>query len=75
MIFVERLKRKNGTGLGKQKDEVAPRVGSPRDIVDLGGLRNSQKRENISEDHTAFHCGQAEKAKPMRWKCMMVIRI
>jgi hypothetical protein len=29
-------------------------VGSPRDIVDLGGLRNSQKRENMSEDHTTF---------------------
>ena len=29
-------------------------VGSPRDIVDLGGLRNSQRRENINENETAF---------------------
>lgn len=29
-------------------------VGSPRDIVDLGGLRDSQRRENMSEDRTAF---------------------
>lgn len=29
-------------------------AGSPRDIVDLGGLRNSQRRENISESQTAF---------------------
>jgi hypothetical protein len=36
------------------KRRSGPTVGSPRDIVDLGGLRNSQKRENISEDHTAF---------------------
>jgi hypothetical protein len=36
------------------KRRSGPTVGSPRDIVDLGGLRNSQKRENISEDRTAF---------------------
>ena len=29
-------------------------VGSPRNIVDLGGLRNSQKREGMGEDRTAF---------------------
>ena len=29
-------------------------AGSPRDIVDLGGLRNSQRRENINENQTAF---------------------
>ena len=29
-------------------------AGSPRDIVDLGGLRDSQQRDNISDDRTAF---------------------
>ena len=29
-------------------------AGSPRDIVDLGGLLNSQRRENMSENRTAF---------------------
>ena len=29
-------------------------VDSPRDIVDLGGLRDSQQRENMSNDRTAF---------------------
>ena len=29
-------------------------VGSPRDIVDLGGLRDSQKRENVNEARTIF---------------------
>lgn len=29
-------------------------VESPRDIVDLGGLRDSQRRENMGENHTAF---------------------
>lgn len=36
------------------KRRSGPTVGSPRDIVDLGGLRNSQKRENTGEGHTAF---------------------
>ena len=36
------------------KRRSGPTVGSPRDIVDLGGLRNSQKREGMSENHTAF---------------------
>ena len=36
------------------KRRSGPTVGSPRDIVDLGGLRNSQKREGMSEDRTAF---------------------
>lgn len=27
---------------------------SPRDIVDLGGLRNSQKREDASKNRTVF---------------------
>ena len=30
------------------------RVESPRDIVDLGGLMRSQKRENIGNDKTTF---------------------
>ena len=29
-------------------------VGSPRDIVDLGGLRDSQQREYMSDERTAF---------------------
>ena len=29
-------------------------AGSPRDIVDLGGLRDSQRRDNINDDRTAF---------------------
>lgn len=29
-------------------------VESPRDIVDLGGLRDSQKRENVDEMRTIF---------------------
>lgn len=29
-------------------------VESPRDIVDLGGLKNSQKREGMGDDRTAF---------------------
>ena len=36
------------------KRRSGPTVGSPRDIVDLEGLRNSQKRENTGEGHTAF---------------------
>ena len=36
------------------KRRSGPTVGSPRDIVDLGGLRNSQKREGMSENHIAF---------------------
>ena len=36
------------------KRRSGPTVGSPRDIVDLGGLRNSQKREGMSENRTAF---------------------
>jgi hypothetical protein len=36
------------------KRRSGPTVGSPRDIVDLGGLRNSQRREGMSEDRTAF---------------------
>lgn len=30
------------------------RVGSPRDIVDTGQLRDSQRRENVSEETTDF---------------------
>ena len=30
------------------------RVGAPRDIVDLGGLMRSQKRENIGDNKTIF---------------------
>ena len=29
-------------------------AGSPRDIVDLGGLRDSQKRENVGDNVTVF---------------------
>ena len=29
-------------------------AGSPRNIVDLGGLKDSQRRENMSEDRTVF---------------------
>ena len=36
------------------KRRSGPTVGSPRDIVDLGGLRNSQIREGMGEDRTAF---------------------
>lgn len=36
------------------KRRSGPTVGSPRDIVDLGGLKNSQKREGMGEDRTAF---------------------
>ena len=36
------------------KRRSGPTVGSPRDIVDLGGLRNSQKREGMGENRTTF---------------------
>ena len=39
---------------GETKRRNKTTAGSPRDIVDLGGLRDSQRRENISEDRTDF---------------------
>jgi hypothetical protein len=37
----------------KRRNNTPP-VGSPRDIVDLGGLRDSQKREDVEENITIF---------------------
>ena len=52
--FQEEIKAVKWDWPRKTKRRNKSTVGSPRDIVDLGGLVNSQKRENMSEDQTAF---------------------
>lgn len=52
--FREEIEEAKWKWPGKTKRENGSEVGTVRDIVDLGGLRDSQKREDFGQEKTIF---------------------
>lgn len=52
--FRKEIEEQKWTGWGTTKRKNGSEAGPTRDIVDLGGLRDSQKREDTGQERTIF---------------------